>query len=355
MRHGAAVLALALSWAATGAAPQSLAPDRSLVPIERPGGPPLRTALPAIPNPTLPATGAVTDADGLTRVVIRGTGLAPASSRRPVPRGGAFLDAAPIAATQLPVSPPPTTSDIARASGGVLARLLAEAESGGVGTDAALRPIGTELAVSRSVRPVLRPDGLEGRVRAAATRATPARVTELGTTGTVCGVPGLVGERLSPITGRLTGCGIQQPVRLRAVDGVALSTPATINCDTAEALQTWLRAGVVPAVGRRGGGVEGLRVVASYACRTRNSQAGARLSEHATGNAIDIAGIQLASGDEISVLDGWRDRTEGPMLEQMHRAACGPFGTVLGPESDRFHQDHFHFDVASYRSGPYCR
>jgi len=39
----------------------------------------------------------------------------------------------------------------------------------------------------------------------------------------------------------------------------------------------------------------------------------------------------------------------------MHRAACGPFGTVLGPNADRFHQDHFHFDTARHRSGPYCR
>jgi hypothetical protein len=65
-------------------------------------------------------------------------------------------------------------------------------------------------------------------------------------------------------------------------DGIALTTPATINCDTARALQTWVREGLVPAVGRTGGGVANLRVVASYACRTRNSQAGARLSEHAT-------------------------------------------------------------------------
>jgi hypothetical protein len=39
----------------------------------------------------------------------------------------------------------------------------------------------------------------------------------------------------------------------------------------------------------------------------------------------------------------------------MHKAACGPFGTVLGPNSNRFHQDHFHFDTARYRSGSYCR
>jgi len=28
---------------------------------------------------------------------------------------------------------------------------------------------------------------------------------------------------------------------------------------------------------------------------------------------------------------------------------------VLGPEAARYHQDHFHFDTARYRSGSYCR
>jgi hypothetical protein len=57
----------------------------------------------------------------------------------------------------------------------------------------------------------------------------------------------------------------------------------------------------------------------------------------------------------MSVLNGWRSESQGPMLKKLHRAACGPFGTVLGPASDRFHQNHFHFDTARYRSGPFCR
>jgi hypothetical protein len=218
-----------------------------------------------------------------------------------------------------------------------------------------IRNVPGQLAVVRSLRPILRPDGLEARTRALAARLTPARVTQPGQRGALCGVPGLVGDRLEPITGRISGCGIAEPVRLREVDGIRLSQPATINCDTARSLQTWVQQSAVPTVGRRGGGVTSLRVVASYACRTRNSQSGARLSEHARGNAIDIAGIGLANGTELTVLGGWRDRQTGPLLQSMHRGACGPFGTVLGPNSDRFHQDHFHFDVASYRSGPYCR
>ncbi|MBF9034130.1 hypothetical protein HKCCE2091_07750 [Rhodobacterales bacterium HKCCE2091] len=210
-------------------------------------------------------------------------------------------------------------------------------------------------AVLLSPRPGPRPEGLEARVRAAATRTTPARVTQPGTRGQLCGRPGIVGERLDPIPGRISGCGIAEPVRVREIDGVTLTSPATVNCDAARALQDWLNEAAIPIVGRTGGGVSNLRVVASYACRTRNNQPGARLSEHSTGSAIDIAGIGLVNGQELTVLGGWRDGGQGPILQRLHAAACGTFGTVLGPESDRYHQDHFHFDVAAYRSGSYCR
>ena len=104
-----------------------------------------------------------------------------------------------------------------------------------------------------------------------------------------------------------------------------------------------------------GGGLSGLRVAAHYACRTRNHQPGALISEHGKGKAIDIAALQLRDGSEISVLDDWGQGPKGRVLRQVHRQACGPFGTVLGPESDRFHRDHFHFDTARHRGGPYCR
>jgi len=173
--------------------------------------------------------------------------------------------------------------------------------------------------------------------------------------GGLCGVPGIVGERLETIPGRLNGCGIAAPVRISAINGITFSQRPTLNCQAARALQGWLTEDVVPAVGRRGGGVASVRVIASYSCRTRNSQPGARLSEHATGNAMDIAGFGLADGSELSVLSGWGRGAEGRILRNLHSAACGRFGTVLGPDADRFHRDHFHVDIASYRSGSYCR
>jgi hypothetical protein len=173
--------------------------------------------------------------------------------------------------------------------------------------------------------------------------------------GSVCGVRGIRGSEIAPIPGDRRGCGIADPVRVTEVAGVRLSTPATLDCDTARALHTWMERGARPAVGRAGGGLAAVQVAAHYACRTRNNRPGARISEHGRGRAIDISALILENGQRITVLHGWRSRQTRRMLREMHAAACGPFGTVLGPNSDRFHQDHFHFDTANYRTGPYCR
>ena len=133
------------------------------------------------------------------------------------------------------------------------------------------------------------------------------------------------------------------------------STARLRDCETARALQTWVRNGVRPAVGRTGGGVVELQVAAHYVCRTRNHRPGGPVSEHGRGKAIDISGIKLADGSEMSVLRDWSDSPYAQALRQMHRAACGQFGTTLGPGSDGMHEDHFHYDTARHGVGPICR
>ncbi len=174
-------------------------------------------------------------------------------------------------------------------------------------------------------------------------------------TGSVCGVPGLKGRTLPEIGPEQPGCGIEAPVAITSVEGLALSVPATLDCTTAQALATWVTRGLKPAVGRTGGGVAGLDVAASYACRPRNNVEGARISEHGRGRAIDIAGIRLQNGTDLTVAADWSASTGGRILRRAYDAACGTFGTTLGPGSDGHHQDHMHFDTARYRSGPYCR
>ena len=173
--------------------------------------------------------------------------------------------------------------------------------------------------------------------------------------GTVCGVPGLVGEE-RPSFRHGGSCGISDPVAVTRVAGVALTQPALMTCSAARSLDRWVRRGAIPAAKARGNVLVRMRVAASYSCRTRNSRPGARISEHAKGNAIDLSAFTFLNGRTVTVLEGWNgSQRDGRMLRQIHASACGPFGTVLGPNSDRFHRDHFHFDVAGYRNGPYCR
>ena len=201
-------------------------------------------------------------------------------------------------------------------------------------------------ATGLSLRPLTRPGAIVQK--AMAQRRERAR-------GAVCNDPDIQGEAVGLVPGRISGCGIQDAVRVRSVSGIALTQQSLMDCTTAQALKRWINNGMKPAVGSYGGGVREIRVAAHYACRTRNNQAGARISEHGKGRAIDISGFRMRDGSEVTLLQGWNRQSTGRILREMHRSACGIFGTVLGPESNRFHLDHFHFDTARYRSGSYCR
>ena len=153
-------------------------------------------------------------------------------------------------------------------------------------------------------------------------------------------------------------CGIATPVAVASLANGAIdfSTKAIIGCDLAETLATWFD-GTVQAKARAilGGRVDGIRVAASYACRTRDSIPGAKMSEHAFGRAIDISAFRV-DGRWIDVKSGWgNDDADGDFLAAVSSSACGPFKTVLGPGADEFHTDHFHLDLEPRRNGStYC-
>ncbi|HEX9858134.1 MAG TPA: extensin family protein, partial [Paracoccaceae bacterium] len=62
----------------------------------------------------------------------------------------------------------------------------------------------------------------------------------------------------------------------------------------------------------------------------------------------------LADGTQVAVARDWR-RDRGAAIKAAYKAACGIFGTTLGPGSDGHHEDHLHFDTAEHRNGAYCR
>ncbi len=206
-------------------------------------------------------------------------------------------------------------------------------------------------AIKRSLRPVMRP----GKVSRRSVQPGVAVQPVSAALGAICGDPAIAGHRVGAVSGKIAGCGLTDAVRVTSVSGVALSRGALIDCTTAKALKTWVDKGVKPAIGRRGGGVAKLQVFASYSCRTRNSRKGAKISEHGKGRAVDVGAFVLRDGSRITVLDDWGRGKGGRILKDIHKSACGPFGTVLGPKSDKYHKDHFHMDTARYRGGPYCK
>ena len=171
--------------------------------------------------------------------------------------------------------------------------------------------------------------------------------------GSVCGVPSIRGTNENDI--RNGGCGIDNPVKIYAVSGVKLSSPAVINCETARTLNYWVNNSLQPQARKIGRTVTEMTMMGAYSCRTRNHRKGAKLSEHAKGNAIDIGGFTFADGETVTLLNDYYSPTFRSFMSNIRAGACGPFGTVLGPGTDRLHANHFHFDVARYSMGAYCK
>jgi len=119
-----------------------------------------------------------------------------------------------------------------------------------------------------------------------------------------------------------------------------------MTCPVAAGMVLWLEHDVQRLAQQiLGTRVERVEQLGTYNCRRMYGDADAPWSEHATGNAIDIAGFQLADGRRISVLRDWDNGAPaGQFLQAVRDAACNSFGTVLSPDYNAAHADHFHFD-----------
>jgi hypothetical protein len=148
-------------------------------------------------------------------------------------------------------------------------------------------------------------------------------------------------------------CTVREAWNIRSVEGVAFSQPATVNCTVASAYHDWLTNVAQPAAQQfYGSKIVTVHTPSTFSCRTRSSKRGAKLSEHGTGNAIDISAFTLANG---TVVDLQRDYYRSKFLQHVRKHACGRFKTVIGPGTDAAHADHFHFDMAYRKSGlNYC-
>jgi hypothetical protein len=134
---------------------------------------------------------------------------------------------------------------------------------------------------------------------------------------------------------------------------VAVSPTATLACPLVSELDRWIATAVQPAAMRWfGAPVAEIKQISAYSCRGMNGDPNAHISEHAFGNALDIAAFTLADGRKITVKGGWNGLPEEQgFLRDVQGAACDQFTTVLAPGSNVYHYDHIHVDLMRRRDG----
>ncbi len=138
-----------------------------------------------------------------------------------------------------------------------------------------------------------------------------------------------------------------------AVTPVTVTPAATLACPMVSELERWITTAVQPAAMRWfGTPVAEIKQISAYSCRGMNGNSRARISEHAFGNALDIASFTLADGRTITVKGGWNGLPEEQgFLRDVQGAACDQFSTVLAPGSNVYHYDHIHVDLMRRYSG----
>ncbi|HZD88776.1 MAG TPA: extensin family protein, partial [Pseudolabrys sp.] len=177
---------------------------------------------------------------------------------------------------------------------------------------------------------------------------------------TVTSAPTPCDTRLNPIADielmpRLIGpgaCGGHDLVRMTAIrlpdrKRVAVQPAALLACPMAESLAAWLRDAVAPALADHGDRLTGIENYDSYQCRTRDNLPGAKISEHAHGDAIDVRAFLLAGGYRLSPVDKTVDTS---LRIALRDSACHRFTTVLGP-GEAYHAGHIHLDDIARNTG----
>ena len=159
------------------------------------------------------------------------------------------------------------------------------------------------------------------------------------------------GASFDPLPDRYSGPGCNQlgTVQLAALNGDAsrfgISNIGPVQCQVASAFSNWARFGVDRAARQiLGSPLARIETLGSYSCR--NVAGSNRRSAHATAGAIDVSGFVLEDGRRISLTEDWDggSAAEREFLRVVHRSACRRFGTVLGPDYNRAHEDHFHLE-----------
>jgi hypothetical protein len=145
------------------------------------------------------------------------------------------------------------------------------------------------------------------------------------------------------------------PMTTAQAGPVELKPPAKLACPIVSALDQWVSEALQPAALKWfGQPVVEIKQIGSYSCRGMNGNPNAHISEHAFGNALDIAEFDLADGHRISVQYGWHGTPqEQGFLHDVQGSACQDFTTVLAPGANVYHYNHIHVDLMRRRGRPY--
>ena len=141
---------------------------------------------------------------------------------------------------------------------------------------------------------------------------------------------------------------------------IALQPPATLSCAMATSVAQWLEISVQPlAKGYFTRDITALRVGGGHECRRRNRSASGPLSEHSTGQALDIFAFVIGDGksDGTIVVEKPDGEIQERFLGAIRQSSCGAFMTSLGPGSDVAHANHLHVDIQPRRasSSRFCQ
>ena len=183
---------------------------------------------------------------------------------------------------------------------------------------------------------------------------TGRKLTQLGDDPRACrALLERAGVRFTALPPRKGGpqCGYDDGVRFRSGGAVRIAyRPADLgtSCPVAAALALWewhfVQEAAIAELGAR---VAAIEHFGSYSCRRIYGRSEGSWSEHATANAVDIAGFRLEDGRRISVVGDWGDGgPKGRFLRNVRDGACRLFATVLSPDYNAAHRDHLHLDQA---------
>ena len=156
----------------------------------------------------------------------------------------------------------------------------------------------------------------------------------------------------TPLDNEITapGCGYTNAVRIEHMQ-MGVSSPFAVSCREALSLAMWERHVVEPAAQKYFAlPITKVEHFGSYACRTLYGRPKASMSHHATADAFDFAGFVIGGEKRIRVVRDWNGSgPEAKFLREIHDGACNYFDSVLGPNYNAAHRDHFHLDRGRYK------